>query len=114
MTRHPHREPGPLPLSALLEDLWLDLDTLCRAAGVDADWVQARTADGLLPAPRLGAHDHARFDATMLHRVRRMVRIERDFDAVPELAALVVDLEAEIDRLRRRLHRLQGLTREEG
>jgi chaperone modulatory protein CbpM len=35
-----------------------------------------------------------------------MVRIERDFDAVPELAALVADLEAEIERLRRRLQAL--------
>jgi chaperone modulatory protein CbpM len=32
-----------------------------------------------------------------------MRRIERDFDAVPELAALVADLEEEIDALRARL-----------
>ena len=40
-----------------------------------------------------------------LQRVRCMVRLERDFDAVPELAALVADLQDEIERLRARLRR---------
>jgi len=34
-----------------------------------------------------------------------MLRIERDFDAVPELAALVADLLAELDEARERLRR---------
>ncbi|HNU11345.1 MAG TPA: MerR family transcriptional regulator [Rubrivivax sp.] len=106
MTRRPSR---PLPVEALLEELWLDMDALCRAAGVDAGWVRERTTAGLLPAPPLGAHDELRFDAAMLRRVRTMVHFERDFDAVPELAALVADMEAEIERLRRRLQALGGL-----
>ncbi|HNT39527.1 MAG TPA: MerR family transcriptional regulator [Rubrivivax sp.] len=96
-------------VEAMLDDLWLDMDALCRAAGVDAGWVRARTAEGLLPAPPLGARDECRFDATLLRRVRRMSRLERDFDAVPELAALVADMETEIERLRRRLEALAGL-----
>ena len=96
----------PTPVEALIDEVWLDLDALCRAAGVDAGWVRQRTAEGLLPAPPRGAHDEGRFDAALLRRVRCMLRIERDFEAVPELAALVADLEAEIERLRRRLHAL--------
>lgn len=46
-----------------------------------------------------------RFGSRALARVRQMRRIERDFDAVPELAALVADLVDEIDELRARLHR---------
>ena len=38
-----------------------------------------------------------------LARARRMRQIERDFDAVPELAALVADMLDEMDRLRERL-----------
>jgi len=39
-------------------------------------------------------------------RARCMARLERDFDAVPELAALVADLQDEIGRLRARLRRV--------
>ncbi|ODU10577.1 MAG: hypothetical protein ABS84_02880 [Rubrivivax sp. SCN 71-131] len=103
------RPRSPLHVEAMLDDLWLDMDALCRAAGVDAGWVRMRTAEGLLPAPPLGARDEGRFDAALLRRVRRMALLERDFDAVPELAALVADMEAEIERLRRRLDALAGL-----
>jgi chaperone modulatory protein CbpM len=37
-----------------------------------------------------------------------MAMLERDFDAVPELAALVLDLEDEVAALRARLRRLGG------
>ncbi|TSE18439.1 hypothetical protein Talka_02185 [Tepidimonas alkaliphilus] len=46
------------------------------------------------------------FDAAALRRVRRLAWLQRHFDADPELAALVVDLEEEIERLRARLRRL--------
>jgi chaperone modulatory protein CbpM len=88
------------PVDALLDELWLDLDQLCRVAGVPAQWVHQRAAEGLLELRPLGPHDGWRFDAAALRRVRCMLRVERDFDAVPELAALVADLEDEIARLR--------------
>ena len=50
-----------------------------------------------------GAHEEWRFDARALRRVVRMAALERGFDAVPELAALVADLEDEIAMLRARL-----------
>ncbi|MBK8132759.1 MAG: MerR family transcriptional regulator [Gammaproteobacteria bacterium] len=40
-----------------------------------------------------------------LLRLRRIRALERDFDANPELAALVADLVEELDRLRTRLSR---------
>jgi chaperone modulatory protein CbpM len=87
-----------------IDELWLDLDTLCRVAGVPPPWVHERIAQGLIEAPP-GPGAALRFDATVLRRVRCMARIERDFDAVPELAALVADLGDEIERLRARLRR---------
>lgn len=93
-------------LQALLDELSLDVAQLCRLADVDADWLRQRIADGLVSACAGGEGGAVRFDAMALHRVRRMVRLERDFDAVPELAALVADLEEEVHALRARLQRL--------
>jgi chaperone modulatory protein CbpM len=92
-------------LQALLEDLWLDLEQCCRSAGVDALWLQQRIADGLVRASADAAGGW-QLDAIALRRVRRMARLERDFDAVPELAALVADLEDEVRALRARLQRM--------
>ncbi|TAK76590.1 MAG: MerR family transcriptional regulator [Aquabacterium sp.] len=99
----------PDPLDAMLEELRLDLDELCRQAGVESTWVCARVDDGLLTLCESGtAIETWRFDAAGLRRVRRMVCLERDFDAVPELAALVADLEDEVRALRERLQRIGG------
>jgi chaperone modulatory protein CbpM len=46
-----------------------------------------------------------RFSGAALQRARRMRRLECDFDAVPELAALVADLLEEMDTLRLQLRR---------
>ncbi|HTP72525.1 MAG TPA: chaperone modulator CbpM [Burkholderiaceae bacterium] len=93
-------------LQALLDDATLDAAQLCRIAGIDAHWLQQRVADGLVGACAGGEGTVVQFDAVALRRVRRMVRLERDFDAVPELAALVADLEDEVRALRARLQRL--------
>jgi chaperone modulatory protein CbpM len=90
------------PDTAALMDLQLTLDELCRAAAVEAAWVTRRVEEGLLPAPD-GSIGAWRFDTVVVTRVRRMRRVEQDFDAVPELAALVADLQDEIERLRRLL-----------
>jgi chaperone modulatory protein CbpM len=91
-----------ISVEAVVDELWLDLDELCQAAGVDRDWVQERSAAGLLMA-RSDASLPGGYGAATLRRIRRMVRLEREFDAAPELAALVADLEDEIARLRARL-----------
>jgi chaperone modulatory protein CbpM len=91
-------------IGALLEDACLTLDELSRACAVPPDWVIEHVREGLLPAS--GEPSSAwRFGSRDLARVRQIVRIERDFDAVPELAALVADLFEELDDLRARLRR---------
>jgi chaperone modulatory protein CbpM len=87
---------------SLLEDPCLTLDELAGAAAVSREWLLARIEEGLIavsgPSPA-----EWQFSAAALRRVRRMHEIERDFDAVPELAALVADLLEEVDALRSRL-----------
>ena len=108
----------PQAVEALLDELWLDMDALCRLAGVTEPWLRERMDAGLLlPRPLAPIdrptdrpldrpHDPLRFDAADLRRARRLAGLERDFDAVPELAALVADLEDELAALRARLRRL--------
>lgn len=91
-------------IGALLEDACLTLEQLSRAGAVPADWVIEHVREGLLPA---GGEEPAtwRFSSRDLWRVRQMRRFERDFEAVPELAALVADLLEELDQMRVRLRR---------
>jgi chaperone modulatory protein CbpM len=91
-------------IGALLEDACLTLDELSRACTVERDWVIEHVREGLLAAP--GEEPSTwRFSSRDLRRARQMLRFERDFDAVPELAALVADLFEELDDLRHRLRR---------
>ncbi len=90
---------------AALDNAWLTLDELCRLARLSPDWVQARVTSGLLVAVTVDPPGSWRFDALALHRACRLAALERDFDALPELAALVADLEDEVGRLRQRLRR---------
>lgn len=96
------------PVQVALDEVWLDLDDLCRLTGVTEVWVRQRLEDGLLKSDTMLAVEVMRFDANDLHRVTRMASLERDFDAVPELASLVIDLELELARLRAKLLRLGG------
>jgi chaperone modulatory protein CbpM len=91
-------------IGALLEDACLTLDELSRACAVSPDWVIEHVREGLLTTP--GEPQSAwRFSTRDLWRARQMLRIERDFEAVPELAALVADLLGELDTMRSRLRR---------
>ncbi len=95
---------GEVLIGALLEDACLTLDELSRACAVPPDWVVEHVREGLLPVP--GESPAAwRFSSRDLARARQMLRFERDFDAVPELAALVADLLAELDEMRAQLRR---------
>lgn len=97
----------PVIIEAPLEELWLDLDDLCRLGVVEACWLEQRLADGMLLACP-DAPDATRcYNALTLTRVRRLACIERDFEAVPELAALVADLEEEIRSLKARIQCLE-------
>jgi chaperone modulatory protein CbpM len=95
------REPD-LIVATLQEDVALTLEDVCTTCALTREWVGTRGEEGLLPLEP-GAPDAWRFGSRHLWRARSMHRIERDFDATPELAALVADLLEEIEALRTRL-----------
>lgn len=79
----------------LIEEVTFDEAAgLCR---VEVDWLTCRIKEGFFPGVREG-----RFPANNLLRARRMIEIERNFDASPELAALFADLLEELDTLRQK------------
>lgn len=92
---------GEYPAAGPLGKGWLSLEQLASACEVETDWLLARLRDGLLPGAE-SVDGLWRFpDATRFAvRIRRMRGLEQDFDAVPELAALVADFLEELDRLR--------------
>jgi len=89
---------------SVLEDACLTLEELCAACALEQEWVVHRVAEGLLSVSGTVVTEW-RFSSAGLARARRMREIEREFDAVPELAALVADMLEEMDELRARLRR---------
>lgn len=89
-------------IGTLVEESWLTLEQVAAACGVEPAWLERHLAEGLFSEARSVAGVW-RFSAAAIRRARRMRQIERDFEAVPELAALVADLFEELDRLRARL-----------
>lgn len=92
-----------IALDAVLEEHGLTLQQLATLCAVDHDWVSRHIEEGLLTPSQHGGE--WRFSSATLLRVRRIANIERQFEALPELAALVADMQEEIDDLRRRLRR---------
>ncbi|MGZ5787783.1 MAG: MerR family transcriptional regulator [Ramlibacter sp.] len=93
------------PISGvLLDEVALTLDELARAVDVEPDWVVRHVQAGVLGGEVSVQVTSWRFRSGDLDRARRLLSVERDFDANEELAALVIDLGDEIRRLRRRLH----------
>jgi len=90
----------------LLDDVALTLDELARAVEVEPDWVVRHVRAGTLGGETTVQITSWRFRSGDLVRARRLLRVERDFDANEDLAGLVVDLGDEIRRLRARLHAL--------
>lgn len=95
-------------IGSLMEDTWLTLEQVAAACAVEPTWLMRHLDEGLFPHAESVAGVW-RFSGPALLRARRMRQLERDFDAVPELAALVADMLEEMDRLRAHLH---GLARE--
>ena len=86
----------------VLEEVSLTTEELAFTCAVDVEWIVERVEAGLLgsyPPTR----ERWRFASHEVIRARRMVALERDMDANPEVAALVVDLIEEVRRLRERV-----------
>jgi len=90
----------------LLDDAALTLEELARACNVEPDWVVRRVQAGILGGQPAVQITEWRFRSSDLLRARRLLRVEQDFDANEDVAALVVDLTEEVRRLRARLHTL--------
>lgn len=95
-----------------LEDAALTVEELATACSVHTRWVVEHVESGLLGAASTTTttvtttatvSTALRFHSAELRRARRLLALERNFDANPELAALAADLMEEVDRLRRRL-----------
>lgn len=86
------------------EEACLTIEELCAACSLEREWLVHRIEEGLFPVSG-GIVAEWRFGAAGITRARRMRALERDFDAVPELAALVADMLEEMDDLRARLRR---------
>ena len=88
-------------IGTVVEESWLTLEQVASACSVEPEWLRIRIEDGLLPgAASVSGTWH--LPGKCLLRARRMRQLERDFEAVPELAALVSDMLDELDALRRR------------
>ena len=86
----------------VLEDACLTLDELARIGAVSPEWIVYRIEEGVISVAAGSSAVEWRFTSLTLRRVQRMRALERDFDATPELAALVADLIEELDGLRAR------------
>lgn len=80
------------------------LEEFARACAVSHEWVVLHVEEGMLLGAGASVADW-RFSGHDLWRARRIHALERDFDAAPELAALVADLLEEVEALRARLRR---------
>jgi chaperone modulatory protein CbpM len=86
-------------LEVLIDEDGLTVEELASACAVSCDWIERHVEGGLLDA---ASTESWRFTSVQLLRARRLADIERTFDANEELAALVVDLIEEVERLRAR------------
>jgi len=81
----------------------LELEAFAAACGTEAEFVRLLVTEGLVqplvdqPAWRFGGEE--------LARVRRICRLQRDFEANLQSVAVMLDLIDEIERLRAQLQR---------
>ena len=81
------------------EQVSFTLPALCRASGAGRAQVHALVQEGLLQPTGQGPQDW-HFGGDALAQTRRAMRLARDFQLDLPAVGLVVDLLAEIDRLR--------------
>ena len=91
-------------VGTVLEEACFTLDELAAACCVSVQWIERHVAEGSFAGSEISPTER-RFTSGDLWRARQMRAIERDFDAAPELAALVADMLDEMAALRARLRR---------
>ncbi|MGR8929494.1 MAG: chaperone modulator CbpM [Gammaproteobacteria bacterium] len=89
-------------ITATAEETYLTLDQFAVLCAVEPDWILQHVEEGLLSAVEMETGNW-QFSSEELTRAKRIIEIERIFDALPELAALVADMQEELDDLRSQL-----------
>jgi len=89
-------------VATIIEESYLSVEQLAGLCAVKPEWVLQHIEDGLLSAAKLEGGSW-RFSVVELIRAKRIASVERNFEAIPELAALVADMQEELDSLRRQL-----------
>ena len=92
-------------IGTLLDESWITLEQVAATCQVETDWLQRHIDEGLVPHLEC-VGGIWRLSGGVVARIRRTRQMERDFDALPELAALVADLLEEMDDLRAQIRRL--------
>jgi len=89
---------------SIMEGAVLTVEQVCTVIAVEQEWVVRHVEEGLFSVAGTAVTEW-RFSSADLRRAQRMRALERDFEAAPELAALMADLLEEMDELRARLRR---------
>jgi len=87
----------------LTDECALELEAFALACGTEAAFVRLLVDEGLLQP--LVVQPAWRFGGEELARVRRIRRLQHDFEANLQSVAVMLDLLDEVERLRATLHR---------
>jgi chaperone modulatory protein CbpM len=87
----------------LTDDNALDLAAFAAACGTEVDFIRLLVDEGLVQP--IADQPAWRFGGEELARVRRIRRLQRDFEANLQSVAVMLDLIDEIERLRAQLRR---------
>jgi chaperone modulatory protein CbpM len=87
----------------LTDEHALELEAFAAACGTEADFVRLLVDEGLVQP--VVEHPAWRFGGEELARVRRIRRLQRDFEANLQSVAVMLDLIDEVERLRSLLRR---------
>lgn len=82
-------------------DEWIPLEDMARACRLDTHWLIERIEEEVLHATRRDGRYY--LTCATIWRAQKIERLERQFDADPQLAALMTDLMEEVRSLRQQL-----------
>ena len=88
----------------IMEGAALTVEQFCAVCAIEEEWIVRHVEEGLFTVSGRSVTEW-RFSAADLRRAQRIRLLEQNFDAAPELAALVADMQQELDELRARLRR---------
>lgn len=91
--------PGDVLAAVVVDEQSFDSGQFAAVCGVTLEWVSMHVEAGVFDVPG-DEPAQWQFAGREIRRARQINALERDFNALPELAALVIDLQDEVARLR--------------